>query len=60
MQILDLTCNNCGCDYVVESMLGCNFIQYNGKETKSEEIKCPECGSVSYSERYFDDPWDEE
>lgn len=60
MQILDLTCKNCGCEYSVSSMLGFNIIEYNGKEIDSEEIKCPECGSVSYSERYWNDPWDEE
>lgn len=60
MTILDLTCTNCGCEYNVDSMLGFNIIHYKGKEIESEEIKCPECGSVSYSERHFDDYWDEE
>ena len=60
MQILDLTCKNCGCEYSVDSMLGYNIIHYKDKETESEEIKCPECGSVSYSERHLDDPWSED
>lgn len=59
MQLLDLTCNNCGCDYNVDSMLGYNIIHYEGKEIESDEIKCPECGSLSYSERHLDDPWEE-
>ena len=60
MQILDLTCKNCGCEYSVDGMFRYNIIHYNDKEIKSEEIKCPLCGSVSYSERYLDDIWDED
>ena len=41
-------------------MLGYNIIHYKDKEIESEKIKCPECGSVSYSERHFDDYWEEE
>jgi hypothetical protein len=44
---------------MVDSMFRYNIIHYNDKEIESDEIKCPQCGSVSYSERYFDDPWDE-
>ena len=59
MQILDLTCKNCGCEYSVDSMFSYNIIHYNNREIESEKIKCPECGSVSYSERHFDNPWEE-
>jgi uncharacterized Zn finger protein len=60
MQILDLTCKNCGCNYEVDEM-GLNYIiHYQNKNIDTYEIKCPECGSISYLERYFDDPWDKE
>ncbi len=66
MLIRDLTCNNCGCDYEVDDF-GTSFtlhlldsVHHCVESKDSDEIKCPCCGSVSYSERHFDNPWDEE
>ena len=59
MTILDLTCKNCGCDYSV-TILNHSVIRcYNGYEVQMQDIECPCCGSVSYSERHLDDPWEE-
>lgn len=66
MQILDLTCRNCGRNYEVDDF-GTSFtlhlldsVNHCVESKDSDEIKCPVCGSVSYSERYLDDPWEEE
>ena len=59
MTILDLTCRDCGCEYTVDNIGMSNIIHYNNKEIKSDKIKCPECGSILYSERCFDNPWED-
>lgn len=58
MIIKDLTCNNCGCDYDIDDMGTSVIIHY--KNIESDVIRCPACGSYLYSERHFDDSWDEE
>jgi hypothetical protein len=41
--------------------MGMSFIiHHENKEIESDEIKCPICESVSYSERYLDDYWEED
>jgi RNA polymerase subunit RPABC4/transcription elongation factor Spt4 len=60
MNILDLTCRNCGCEYEVDEMGMSFIIHHENKEIESDEIKCPICESVSYSERYLDDYWEED
>ena len=57
MRILDLTCRNCGCEYEVREMGLSYIIRYQEKDIDANKIRCPECGSVSYSERHFDDSW---
>lgn len=59
MNIKDLSCKNCGCNYEVDEMGLKYIIHYQKKDIETDEIKCPECGSVSYSERYLDDNWED-
>lgn len=60
MEIKDLTCKNCGCEYSVNILKHSVIRYYNGHEVQMPDIECPECGSVSYSERHLDDLWYEE